>query len=47
MIDEIRRVLTETVIPYITQNKDKMKKKVQDKIKNPKGKDAKEGKVMT
>ena len=32
MVDEIRRILMEAVLPYVTQNKDKISKDVQKKI---------------
>ena len=36
MVDEIRRILVEAVIPYLTQNKDEISKEVQAKIKKAK-----------
>ena len=38
MVDEIRRILVEAVIPYLTQNKDEISKEVQAKIKKAKSK---------
>ena len=38
MVDEIRRIVVEAVIPYLTQNKDEISKDVQDKIKKAKTK---------
>ena len=36
MVDEIRRILCEAIIPYLTQNKDQISKDVQAKIKKAK-----------
>jgi len=36
MVDEIRRILTEMIIPYLTQNKDEISKDVQATIKKAK-----------
>jgi len=33
MVDEVRRIICESIIPYCTQNKDKLSKKVQAKIR--------------
>ena len=33
MVDEVRRVITEAVIPYLQQHKDEIKKDVEEKIK--------------
>lgn len=38
MVDEIRRIVVEAVIPYLTQNKDEISKEVQAKIKKAKSK---------
>lgn len=32
MVDEIRRVLLESVVPYLLQNKDRLKKEVEFKL---------------
>ena len=32
MVDEIRRVVSEAIIPYIKQNKEKLKKKVEKEV---------------
>ena len=33
MVDEIRRIFCESILPYLQQNKDELSKKVQKKIK--------------
>ena len=38
MVDEVRRILVEMIIPYLTQNKDDISKNVQAKIKKAKSK---------
>ena len=38
MVDEIRRVIVEMLLPYLCQNKDKLSKDVQAKIKKQQGK---------